>query len=147
MTMVASSRGTCLALCAAMPKQPLLENRVRVLERKVTKLEDLPARIDAAFARFSREIDAKLEERFRSEVEMMDERFAEFNSRIDERFQKVDERFQKVDQRFVTIDQRFMTIDQRFVTIDQRFDALDKDMKILREGMKILLERSSRSGM
>ena len=62
--MVASSRGTRLALRAAMPKPPSLENRVRILEGRVTKLEQLPARIDAAFARFSKEITAKLDEHF-----------------------------------------------------------------------------------
>ena len=119
MTMVASSRGTGLAVRPAMPKQPSLKHRVRVLEGKVTKLEELPARIDAAFARFSKEIDAKLEKRFRDEGEMMDKRFGEVYTRMDARFEKV----------------------------DQRFDALDREMKILREGMKILLERSARSGM
>ena len=72
MTMLASSCGTLLALCAAMSKQPSLENRVQVLEEKVTTLEELPAQIDAAFGRLAREIDAKLETRFMSEGEMMD---------------------------------------------------------------------------
>ena len=117
-----------------MPKQPLLERRVRILENKVTKLEELPARIDAAFARFSREIDAKLEMRFRSEGEMMDERFADVYSRMDERFAEV---YSRMDERFAEcgarMDARFEKIDARFEKVDQRFDAVDKDMKILRE--------------
>src|SRR5947207_15760436 len=100
MTMVASSRGTRLAVCAAMPKQPVLERRVRIVENKVTKLEELPARIDAAFARFAREIDAKLEQQFRSEGEMMDERFGDVYSRMDERFAefgtRMDSRFEQI---------------------------------------------------
>jgi hypothetical protein len=113
-----------------MPKPPSLENRVRILEGRVTKLEHLPARIDAAFARFSKEIDAKLEKRFRDEGEMMDERFGEVYTRMDERFAEFGAR-----------------MDQRFAKVDARFDGIDRDLKILREGMKILLERSARSGL
>ena len=117
MTMLASSCGTHLALHAAMSTQPSLENRVQVLEEKVTTLEELPAHIDAAFTRFAKEMDAKLETRFMAEGEMMDERFAEVYAYMDKRFAQV------------------------YTYMDKRFDTVDEGLKILREGMKVVIQK------
>jgi chromosome segregation ATPase len=130
-----------------MVRQPSLERRVQVLERKMSKLEDLPARIDAALARFAKELDAKLEKRlevrFKEEGEMMDERFAQVYAYMDRRFAAVDARFDAVDARSRAVDGRLDTIDGRLDTIDGRLDKIDGELRILREGMKILLERTA----
>ncbi|MCM3879385.1 MAG: hypothetical protein ND807_04675 [Vicinamibacterales bacterium] len=113
---------------------------MQALEKRMSRLEDLPARMDAAFARFANELDAKLEKRldarFKAEGEMMDERFAQVYAHMDERFAQVYARFDAVDA-------RFRVVDGRLDAMDNRFDRIDGELRILREGMKILLERTA----
>ena len=54
------------------------------------------------------------------------EALAQFEQRVDGRFETVDGRFEAIDRRFDAIDRRFETIDRRFEAIDRRFDAVDR---------------------
>ena len=110
MTMLASSCGTRLAVSRGMTKQAKLETRVLVLEDKMKALTK----------EWDRRFEKRLEERFRAEGEMMDERFANLYAYTTKRFDGVDE---------------------RFTGVNQRFDAIDKELKMLREGMKIILSK------
>jgi chromosome segregation ATPase len=115
--------GTWLALDAAMTKQPSIESRVQVIEKKVAKLEE-----------FAKGSDARLERRFMAEGEMMDERFANLHTYLDERFGGIEKRLDGHDK-------RFDGVEKRFDGIDRRFDSIDRELKILREGMTIILAK------
>ena len=82
-----------------MTKQPSIENRVLVVEKKVAKLEES-----------AKGWDAKLERRFMAEGEMMDERFANLYAYMNGRFDGIDRRFDGIDRRFDGIDRELKTL-------------------------------------
>ena len=121
-----------------MTKQARLETRVQVLEEKVKTVTK----------EWNQRFEKRLEERFRAEGEMMDQRFANLYSYMDRRFDGVELRFDGVDQRLAGIDQRLDRVDQRFDRVDERFDGIDhrfdtvdKELKVLGEGLKTILAK------
>ena len=114
-----------------MTKQAKLETRVLVLEDKMKALTK----------EWDRRFEKRLEERFRAEGEMMDERFANLYAYTTKRFDGVEQRFDGMEQRFDAVDERLAGIEQRFDGIDQRFDTVDKELKCLGEGLKTILAK------
>jgi hypothetical protein len=58
--------------------------------------------------------------------ESMDERFVQFEKRIDEHFVQVDRRFTEVDRRFTEVDRQFVELKESF---DKRFDKSEANIK------------------
>jgi hypothetical protein len=75
-----------------MRKLDGLPEAVQVLTSQIAQLS---VRMEAEFSAIRTQWDAKLEERFREEGEMLDERFAQ----VDGRFVQIDRRFAQVAQR------------------------------------------------
>jgi predicted nucleic acid-binding Zn-ribbon protein len=112
-----------------------LEDRVGILEEKVTKLEGLPeavrsltsqisqlsVRVEDGFSAMRKEWDAKLDKRFHEQAEMLDERFAQ------------------VDQRFAKVDERFAKVDERFAQVHKQMAALRKDVGTVHRGVRTIL--------
>ena len=120
-----------------------LTDRVGILEEKVEKLEGLPeavrsltsqfsqlsVRVQDGFSAMRKEWDAKLDQRFREQAEMLDERFVQ-----------VDQRFVQVDQRFAQVDQRFAQVDQQFAQVHKQLAALRKDVGTVHRGVGTILK-------
>jgi predicted nucleic acid-binding Zn-ribbon protein len=121
-----------------MARQPL-SARVGILEERVDKLAQIPARMDVLASR----IDS-LESQF---VQFRESVGVEFSAvrqemrhgfvavttalgsqifRLEQRLDGIDRRFDGIDQKFEGIDRRFEAIDQRFAAVDQRFDGLER---------------------
>jgi hypothetical protein len=124
------SSGTTLAEAWGITEQPLAE-RIAILEAKMEKVDDFIGRFDRT-----------LEFRFRTQAEMLDERFANILAVMDKRFAQVfsvmDKRFAQV---FTLMNKRFAQVDQNFLDVRNDLVAVQKDLSILREGMKIILQK------
>jgi len=93
----------------------------------------------------------------------MQERFDKLQAAADEfrgRFDAIDIRFKEVDQRFEAVDRRFDVMDQRFEAVDRRFDEFETrilrafkiqtediraDLQKVAEGFGGMLERMERN--
>jgi len=132
----------------AMPQS--LEDRVGILEEQMGKLDGLPeavqaltsqisqlsVRMEAEFSAIRKQWDAKLEERFREEGEMLDERFAQVAQRVE-----VDRRFAQIDRRFAQVDRRFAQMERRFTKVERRFTKVDQHLMVLRQGVRTILKK------
>ncbi len=76
--------------------------------------------------------------------QILDEKFYDFEKKIDIRFEKIDEKFndfeKKIDIRFEKIDEKFYDFEKkiniRFDKIDERFEKIEKDIKNMQKEIK-----------
>ena len=62
----------------------------------------------------------------------MDERFAQAETSINERFNNVDEKFDKVDEKFDKVDKKFDRVDEKFDKVYAMFDRVHDELHDLR---------------
>ncbi len=79
------------------------------------------------------QLNENLNARLTEQKAYLDDHLAQFERRIDERFQHIDERFEALDRRFETIDHRFEVLDRRFEAIDHRFEVLDRRFEAIEQ--------------
>jgi predicted nuclease with TOPRIM domain len=60
-----------------------------------------------------------------SRLDVLEERFVQLETRMDERFEQVDQRFEQVDQWFEQVDQQFESMEVRFNTMDDKLDRMN----------------------
>ncbi|MEM4323685.1 MAG: DUF3782 domain-containing protein, partial [Candidatus Nitrosocaldaceae archaeon] len=108
------------------------------------KFADLEARMDERFA--------SMQEDMNNRFLAVDNRFLELEARMDERFAKIDERFasmqEDMNNRFLAVDNRFLELearmDERFAKIDERFAKIDERFAKIEEEIRDLREESNK---
>lgn len=55
----------------------------------------------------------------------IDKRLAEYDDKMDKRFEGIDKRFEAIDRKFDAIDRKFDAIDRKFEAVDKRFGDIE----------------------